>query len=354
MSNKVDIFLLDITNNIIEEKNIIKPNTFQDLLISIKNNFKQLPESFNIFYQSSNNNEIIVNNNEKYKSIGDILFIRKSEQNNLDKSVFSLNYDKLSESKQDILDEKYNCSICFKIIKNENPLFCYICQKNFHKKCLEDWDKKSRLKNLKLSCPNCRNELPLEQWKPKLDFEDNRKNDAEMINLLLNKNNNNNNNNIIDELKNENIKLKEKYDKYIEKTFNIFKNIFTEFKEINSLLKINKINNNLNIFTGNVSINEFILSFDKYAKSITDIFETIKININKYLNKEPLYQNNNNIFIDNKANNLELGKFKTEINLIYSPKFESYCNIFGEEFVLYNKENIELVIENKKLVQLII
>ena len=160
-----------------------------------------------------------------------------------------------------------------------------------------------------------------------------------MINLLLN--NNNNNNNIINELKIEKIKLKEKYDKYIEKTFNLFKNIFTEFKEINSLLKINNINNNLNIFTGNVSINEFILSIDNYAKSITDIFETIKININKYINKEPLHQNNNSIFIDNKVNNLEFGKFKTEINLIYSPKFESYCNIFGKEFVLNNKENIE-------------
>ena len=49
-----------------------------------------------------------------------------------------MNYNKLSESKQDILDEKYNCYICNSNIKNENPYFCYICQKIFHEKCLKD------------------------------------------------------------------------------------------------------------------------------------------------------------------------------------------------------------------------
>ena len=39
---------------------------------------------------------------------------------------------KLAESKQDILDEKYNCNICTIIIKKEKPYLCYKCQKIFH------------------------------------------------------------------------------------------------------------------------------------------------------------------------------------------------------------------------------
>ena len=41
--------------------------------------------------------------------------------------MYESNYDKLSESKQNILDEKYNCNICEEDIKEEKPLLCYRC-----------------------------------------------------------------------------------------------------------------------------------------------------------------------------------------------------------------------------------
>ena len=46
----------------------------------------------------------------------------------------------------------------------------------FHRKCLETLEKQQKWKNKKLNCPNYRNELPLNKWKEKLDFEENREN----------------------------------------------------------------------------------------------------------------------------------------------------------------------------------
>ena len=52
------------------------------------------------------NNKIIINKEDKYKLIKDIKFIKEINNDDLDKSIFSINYNKLSESKKDILDEK--------------------------------------------------------------------------------------------------------------------------------------------------------------------------------------------------------------------------------------------------------
>ena len=38
-------------------------------------------------------------------------------------SVFEKNYNQISESKREILNQKYNCGICLEIIKHENPFF---------------------------------------------------------------------------------------------------------------------------------------------------------------------------------------------------------------------------------------
>ncbi len=43
---------------------------------------------------------------------------------------------------------------------------------------------KQKEKNKKLNCPNCRNELPLNKWKEKLDFEENRENDANIMSQM--------------------------------------------------------------------------------------------------------------------------------------------------------------------------
>ena len=44
--------------------------------------------------------------------------------------------------------------------------------------------KAQKEKNLKLSCPNCRNELPLNKLKEKLDFKEMREKDADIMSQM--------------------------------------------------------------------------------------------------------------------------------------------------------------------------
>ena len=99
---------------------------------------------------------------------------------------------------------------------------------------------KKRLQNEELSCPDCRNKLPLQQWKQKLDYEDNRKEIAEIMNKLyqlkLEKNLDNSVKKIyerfINNLKHDiNVKndLIKKYREYDSKIIYFIKNMLNEF-----------------------------------------------------------------------------------------------------------------------------
>ena len=114
--SKMNIFILDNLDNLNEELVINKPKRYQELLKYLSNKNKL----YEIFIYD-NNNKIIINNEDKYKQIKDIIFIKEINKDDLEKSIFSINYNKLSESKRNILDEKYNCNICSIIIKNEKP-----------------------------------------------------------------------------------------------------------------------------------------------------------------------------------------------------------------------------------------
>ena len=196
--SKLNIILLDNSNNIIEDINIIRPKTYEELLKQLKMNFKNLPKDYNLF-KYDNHQKIIINNNEQYNLIDDKLFINEIE--NMNKSLFEINYNKLSESKRDILDDKFGCSLCLNIIKKEDPYLCYKCQKIFHIKCLENWDKKCKSKNINFTCPNCRNELPLNNWNKKYNYEDNRNDNIYLINKINEYKMDNNINNIINNKK---------------------------------------------------------------------------------------------------------------------------------------------------------
>ena len=183
MSN-LDICFLDNSNSTKEEVNTIKPSTYQELIKQIKQKFKNLPENFTMFILDENNKEKIIRNDDDYKKVSNMLFIREKNKMNLDLSLFQINYNKLPESSQEKLDEKYNCVLCEIIIKNENPYLCYKCQKIFQEKCLKDWDNKCISQNKTLTCPNCRNELPLDEWNKKLNYEENRKDFAILLDQL--------------------------------------------------------------------------------------------------------------------------------------------------------------------------
>ena len=379
MSAKIDIYLLDKTNNLIEEINIIKPKTYEILNITLKNNLKNLPEFFTLFYPSADNREIEIHNDEEYQLLKDTLFIRQIEKQDLGKSIFDIAYNKLDESKRDILDEKYNCYICQENIKHENPLFCYICQKIFHYKCLEDWSKQRLKYNETLKCPYCNKELPLEQWKQKLYFEENRKKDAELINQLKR-------DNII---KNE---IFENFKEYKIKTYKLLNNI---------IIKINKLNLNINNNIGNNNdIKEFMedvfydnidLQIDNVSQIIFDQFKKLEENINiknnveiinndikdrnkDIINRKIIHNNEikieeNEINLDNDNSNefellendkfeindinINIGKNRNAIELVYYTKLGGFANIFGSEFVNNNKDNIKLIFNKGKPISLV-
>ena len=83
MSGKIDISLIDEKNNRIEEINISKPKTYQELVNIIKIKFKKLPNNFSIFCLTKNNEQKEINNNSDYMTTKNILFIHKKSKINI-------------------------------------------------------------------------------------------------------------------------------------------------------------------------------------------------------------------------------------------------------------------------------
>ena len=245
--SKLGIFLLDNLNQVSEEIKIKKPKNYEQLLKQLDNKYKNIEKNYELFILNNDNKETIINNEGKYDTIDDILFLREKNKKNISKSLQELYPSLISESKRETSDEKYSCILCSIIIKNEKPFLCYKCQKIFHAKCLKEWDEKCKLQNRSLICPNCRNESPIENWNKKLDYEENIKENEDLINKLYEnkiKDNMNINMNQIKDKKINELKLKFKkqnqliktYGKYIEKSMTIFKNILTKINSIHSLL----------------------------------------------------------------------------------------------------------------------
>ena len=271
MEGIIDLLLIDHSNNLIEERNVPKPNTYDELELIIKNSFIKLPQNYQIFYRDEYNFENIIKNNNDYKLAKDILFINElKKEENKKELVYESNYDKLSESKQNILDEKYYCNICEEDIKEEKPLLCYRCQKLFHKKCLELWNDKCNEKNVKFSCPKCKYELPLKDWLQKLNYYDERLNEANVMKELTNKN----------QLNNE---IKSEYSIFKLNTYNIYENILNKVDKINSLLEKNEKNKSIieNEING---VNPCEMQY-KIEEGLNIIEESIK-NIHKKYKKD--------------------------------------------------------------------
>ena len=408
----INVFLLDNSYNTKEEIYITKPRNYQEFLIQIKQKFINLPKYFEIFYIDKNNKELKINSEEKYRTIEDILFIRETEKNNLEISIFSKNYNKLSDSRKEKLDDKYGCLLCLSIIKQENPYLCYQCQKIFHEKCLKDWDNTCRTQNKNFSCPNCRSETPINSWNKKFDYEEKRKEMAELIDK-------------INELKEDKIQqftLIKKYLKYIEKTFEVFKNILGQINSIHLMLKLQynlSLNNLIKFFPLNLdnlylnNINNVIINeFDQFKihfmgnKNISNpnikvnaiynnqipnqkqmerrkgnidnnlYIQTINNTNNKNNNNRILSARNNLSFKGNSIQNnslpsydelmryknpimnnaqsiRELNLYKNNINITYSVETKGYYTIFGGNFVMNNKFNIRLNINGKRNIELV-
>ena len=230
-------------------------------------------------------------------------------QKDIEQSVFTKNYNELPESKKEILNQKYTCSICLELIKYENPFLCHVCQKIFHYSCLKSRDTKQNQLGKVLSCPNCRNELPFEKWKEQRNHDENRTKDVEILNQLGKSFNT---------------------DEFTGKSLTLFKLIVNKFKNIHSLLEFGenyKLNNLLEEFKSNV----IHLSINDISAVIVEELELFE----EYLKK-------------NKKREDEQVIHKNEINLKYMVDKDGKYKIFGDYFVDFNTHYLSLIINDKK------
>ena len=296
MEKNLNIILLDKSNFKKEKITHKRPYNFDELLILIKQSFKNLPENYNIFYKSKNGLDMNIEDNNGYKLASNIIFIK--ENNDLSESsdsLFTMNYKMLSETQQEELDEKYNCIICEMSIKNESPLLCYQCQKIFHKKCLDDWNNKCKNLNINFNCPKCKYEMPLKDWKEKVNYEEERKNTGDILNKLNNKDK------ISD---NKFIELNTEYTNFKSNISAFCKKIVGKIKNIKNLLPDNIINdiNELNYNNQNETSNFILESLEIIENKIKTKLK--KCNENKIINN--FYLNKNYINPqDNEENSLE-------------------------------------------------
>ena len=380
MSDNTIVCLLDNLNKKLEEEKTIKtPKTYQELVTQIKNEYKKLPNDYTIFYLTNNKSEVIINeNDDEYKLSRDLIFVRQKEEIKIKESLYNKIYNMLPESSKEFIDEIYNCFICNDNIKNENPYFCYICQKIFHINCLGDWNKQKQSKNEVLNCPNCRNELPLELWKQQLNFEEKKSRAAEIMNMIneyelannLNNNLNYINEKIIKQLKNEIYQMKQdkinevspteelkqlkkehvnqiteihKLRGYIKKNSLLFQNVLSKIKEISSLINPDVNKRLINIISE--------LSSDPYNPPLDNIsailFEELE-SLQQYINNIKNFKNLENVKEQKEEIFEKISEYKKEIDLIYFTKGEGKQNILGKEFVQRNINNIELLINGKK------
>ena len=244
----------------------------------LKQNIKNLPQNYDLIIPDKDNKEIKINKEEEYKRIEDILFIREIKEEILEQYEFA----------QDFYEEKFSCTLCFQIIEDENPYLCQKCQKIFHEKCLKAWFDKLKEKKMQTSCPNCRNELTLEQWNRKIEFKRDKENYYNIMRKIKEeKIKNNMNNNIIilkdkkiKEMKDDNNKQAElikKYENYMDKTFQAFKNIISKINSIHYSLK-SENNNKLIDLINNYPLNLENLDLDNISNIINEELDFFKNN----------------------------------------------------------------------------
>ena len=232
--------------NTIKEINIEKPESYESLILNIKTKFY---DNFELFIITKKNEKKIISSKEDFLTEYTNYYIINKNENDLEQSLFNSIMDKLSESKQDIYNEKFCCQICGERKKNENPFFCYHCQYIICQNCLKNLNEKCK----PLKCPKCKIERPFDKWETIKNFIGDQQRELELLNTINKLKLKENDNKIIMNIKDNEInkqkneiqeknKLIEELKKQIENLKN--KNIKNDVNiENNIVIKNNCINN---------------------------------------------------------------------------------------------------------------
>ena len=324
ISKKLDIIILDPNKQPINEISIQRPSSYETLKIIISDNFKL--KSFLIYYLNKNNVEIEIKNNDEYKKIDDLIFVM--EKKLIKQSIYNKVSENLSESKVELIDEKYLCNLRNeKLI--ENPYFCYRCQKRFCKKCLDDLSK-----NLPMMCPFCKYQLPIEKWETIKNFKEEKKHYLESIEKIQNYE-----------------KEKEIYNKKEQELLKQIKKLKNDFSN-----QTNKLNQEKKNYL------ELDVKNKKIERQVTDLLNEIKRlkendNINHQLKnkmtkiEQKKYNTINMEKKDNKyISNIDIGADNNSIKAVYKiNKNHNGIRILGSGFVNNNKDKCQMVVNGINL-----
>jgi len=166
--------------------------------------------------------------------------------------------------------------------------------------------------NLKeLTCPNCRNELPFDNWKVQRNHDENRTKDVAILNQIG---------------KSFNL------DKYADKSLTLFKIIVNKLNNMHSFLKFDKrykLNNLIEEFKFNI-INPSMDDISAVIIEELDLLDGYLKQANK--KDEPVIHKN---------------EIK-EINLKYTFEKDGRYKILGDYFAEYNTNYLSLIINGKK------
>lgn len=328
----IHIFLVDNQRNKLQRIFIRKPDTFQKLVNDIKRSFKNLPESFIVYYIKANKDTEIKNDDELKKCRNGTLFVREKERDQnaqngqnapkeqipIKESVFSKKLKELSEEQRKLITNKYLCLICSEIIKREKPYMCYTCQKLFHHDCLKKWAEQCKSKGKILTCPNCRSKKTLKDWKEKIDFEELKEDDVQYMELITNYKESESHK-IVEKTRDIFTKILKKFD-----TMQVFKRFDIDFEDSENLIR-------------QLSISA---PFEEIENKINDKFNLIKFCVTKKIKGKE--NDEYNKFYDSKD-------YPYEFNLIYYTLDEGEKDIFGKNFTINNKDNIDLIINEMKI-----
>ena len=320
ISKNLDIILIGLNKQPIKEISIKRPLSLESLKTIIRDNFKL--NTFFIYYYNNSNIEVEIKDNFEYKNINDLIFVM--EKKLVEQPINSIIYEDLSESKMDLIDEKFSCNLRNeKLI--ENPYFCYKCQKRFCKKCLDDLNKKKPM-----TCPFCKYQLPIEKWETLKNFKEEKKIYLESIEKIKNLE-----------------KEKEIYNKKEQESLKNMKKLKDDLS--NQITKFNKEKKN------NLELSE---KYKKLEQRIIDLLKEInKLKTNNNVNNQQLNKHESktgqkNSIVKpkeiNDNNNIKNNDFDTDNNSIKAfykiNKNHKGTRILGSGFVNNNKSKCKMIV----------